>query len=437
MVTEFGDMWSRTVKVLNFGVVANTGGTGDEQSRTRRFGVFELDLRAGELRRKGTKVKLQEQPFQLLAQLLEKPGEVITREDLRNRLWPADTFVDFDHSLNAAVRRLRDALGDSAENPIYVETVARRGYRFLAPVDTQPANGSGLVQAIPAVTEKPARQAVRFHLWWIVPGAVAVVLVLLGLKLGLFLGQQHPLPVRIWRLTANPADDRVRAAAISRDGKYLAFADETGFYLRQIDTGEAHSVALPQGLTAGSVSWFPDSVHIVAALRGPGEESSLWEVSALGGSPRKICEDGRSPAVSPDGSEVAFIAGKKLREQVWLVGSDGAQPRKLVGKEGDLFGALAWSPDGSRLAYTTAQLAYGYGARGEIEILDVQGGRVQSVVLPITSVLSLAGLDGPLTWTRDGRLIYALTEPPLGNSIPTFGTLHWTRDQNPFESPHA
>ena len=74
---------------------------------------------------------MQEQPFQVLAQLLERPGEVVTREDLRNHLWPADTFVDFDHSLNAAIRRLRDALGDSAENPTFVETVARRGYRFL------------------------------------------------------------------------------------------------------------------------------------------------------------------------------------------------------------------------------------------------------------------------------------------------------------------
>ena len=113
------------------------------QQVIRRFGVFELDLKAGELRRHGHKIKLQEQPFQVLSQLLEKPGEVITREELRNRLWPADTFVDFDHSLNAAIRRLRDALGDSADNPTFVETVARRGYRFLAPVSLGAVNGNG------------------------------------------------------------------------------------------------------------------------------------------------------------------------------------------------------------------------------------------------------------------------------------------------------
>lgn len=96
------------------------------------FGVFEADLRAGELRRNGSKVKLQEQPFQILAMLLERPGEIVTREELRARLWSADTFVDFDHGLNSAIRRLRDALGDSAENPSFVETLGRRGYRFIA-----------------------------------------------------------------------------------------------------------------------------------------------------------------------------------------------------------------------------------------------------------------------------------------------------------------
>ena len=116
----------------------------DNSSRIVRFGVFEVDLRAGELRRGGQKMKLQEQPFQVLAALLERPGEVVTREELRGKLWPADTFVDFDHSLNAAIKRLRDALGESAERPIFVETVARRGYRFIAPVD----DGSGGVHDI-------------------------------------------------------------------------------------------------------------------------------------------------------------------------------------------------------------------------------------------------------------------------------------------------
>src|SRR5437016_528586 len=100
-----------------------------------RFDSFELDLRAGELRKEGSKIRLQDQPFQILAMLLEHPGQVVTREELRSRLWPSDTFVDFDHSLNKAINKLRDALGDSAENPQFVETLPRRGYRFLVPVN--------------------------------------------------------------------------------------------------------------------------------------------------------------------------------------------------------------------------------------------------------------------------------------------------------------
>src|SRR5258708_6064806 len=102
------------------------------------FGIFEVDLRAGELRRNGSKVKLQDQPFQVLAFLLERPGQIVTREELQARLWPVDTFVDFDHGLNAGIKRLRNALGDSAENPRFVETLARRGYRFRAPISRTP-----------------------------------------------------------------------------------------------------------------------------------------------------------------------------------------------------------------------------------------------------------------------------------------------------------
>ena len=100
------------------------------------FGVFEVDTRSGELRRQGSKVKLQEQPFQVLVSLLERPGEVVTREELTKRLWPDNTFVDFERGLNAAVAKLRLALNDSAEQPLYVETVARKGYRFIATVST-------------------------------------------------------------------------------------------------------------------------------------------------------------------------------------------------------------------------------------------------------------------------------------------------------------
>src|SRR5579864_7716592 len=158
-------MGNKPRKVLNSEVVGSSNGANQGSAR-RRFGVFEVDLRAGELRRSGLKVKLQEQPFQVLALLLENPGEIVTRDDLRNRLWPADTFVDFEHSLNAAIKRLRDALGDSADNPTFVETVARRGYRFLAPV-IAPVNGNGILEA-PALITAPISRHARLRPGWIV-----------------------------------------------------------------------------------------------------------------------------------------------------------------------------------------------------------------------------------------------------------------------------
>ena len=112
------------------GPKAQPGGTGGP-APTVRFGSFELDLRRRELRKQGRRIRLQEQPFQLLQILLESPGNVVSREQIQKRLWPEDMVVEFDHGINAAVKRLREALRDSAERPRYVETVARRGYRFI------------------------------------------------------------------------------------------------------------------------------------------------------------------------------------------------------------------------------------------------------------------------------------------------------------------
>src|SRR6266850_1797234 len=117
-----------------------------QASRVLQFGAFEVDLRTGSLRKSGARIKLQEQPFQILAMLLEKPGDMVTREELRQKLWPADTFVDFDNGLNTAIKRLREVLGDSAESPRFIETLPRRGYRFIYPVNG--ARATAEVQAL-------------------------------------------------------------------------------------------------------------------------------------------------------------------------------------------------------------------------------------------------------------------------------------------------
>ena len=126
-------------------------------TREVRFGVFKVDLRTGELYKHGLRLKLQDQPFKILVLLLERPGDVVTREELRQKLWPADTFVDFDTSLNTAIKKLRDALCDSAEKPRYIETLPRRGYRFIAPVENGDLTPPATVHEEPAVVPPTRR----------------------------------------------------------------------------------------------------------------------------------------------------------------------------------------------------------------------------------------------------------------------------------------
>ena len=130
------------------------------RSHVRRFGTFEVDLRARELRKGGIRIRLQDQPFEILVMMLERPGDIVTREELRERLWPAGTFVDFEHSLNAAIKRLRAALGDTADNPRFVETLHRRGYRFIAavePTDRQPS--ARTLRVVRPIGVSPAQDA--------------------------------------------------------------------------------------------------------------------------------------------------------------------------------------------------------------------------------------------------------------------------------------
>ena len=152
-----------------------------------RFGAYEADLRTGELRKHGLRIKLQDQPFQILAMLLERPGELVTREQIQQKLWPSDTFVDFDHSLNTAIRRLRDALSDSADNPRFIETLPRRGYRFLGQVDARPgtqslevaASGELAVQVEAAPSPTPGQLPIRSQL--LLVAVLALVCVALAL----------------------------------------------------------------------------------------------------------------------------------------------------------------------------------------------------------------------------------------------------------------
>src|SRR5579872_1126601 len=183
------------------GTIANSGHDYPMQAppvRRVSFGVFEMDLETGELRKHGLRIRLQPQPFDVLAMLVERAGHVVTREELQQKLWPANTFVDFDHGLNKAINKIREALGDSAETPRFVETVARRGYRFLAdvrmtvpaaaaipplPADSPIPSAPTVTTALDRAIEAPAPSLLRSrHAWtWVLAASVVLMLASAGL----------------------------------------------------------------------------------------------------------------------------------------------------------------------------------------------------------------------------------------------------------------
>src|SRR5262249_5843127 len=197
---------------------------------TIRFRVFVLDARWGKLGKQGVRIRLQDQPLLILKALLERPGEIVTREELRARIWPADTFVDFDHGLYSAMKRLRDALGDSADNPRFIETLSRRGYRFIAPVtgahEVTQASVSPQVLVVPSATEArtetpPPRLARRMALvgLGVLVGSAALVV---ALKVG-------GLQSWIWgNISARPPRSLavLPLANLSSDPAQEYFADE-------------------------------------------------------------------------------------------------------------------------------------------------------------------------------------------------------------------
>src|SRR5262252_2284215 len=197
-----------------------------------RFGPFELSERDGEVRKHGVRIKLQEQPFRVLLELLANAGMLVTREELQQKLWPADTFVDFDVGLNSAIRKIRQALGDDADHPHYIETAAKRGYRFLAPVNktsvlvnqnaAPPQPVSNPVGTEPeTVGSEHALTSEKHRRWYVMLTVLAIVA--LGILWRVKRGALYPLVEK--RITANPAEAPIHAAVVSPDGKYVAYAD--------------------------------------------------------------------------------------------------------------------------------------------------------------------------------------------------------------------
>ncbi|MGD0578429.1 MAG: winged helix-turn-helix domain-containing protein, partial [Bryobacteraceae bacterium] len=258
-------------------------------SRKIRFGAYELDEAARELRKNGLSVRLQDQPWEVLLALLERPGEVVSREDLQRRLWPDGTFVDYEQSLNKAVNKLRDALCDSADRPRYVVTVARRGYRFVAPVELEGP------KEVPA----PIIQAARSHrrTGW---GAGA-----LGLVVGILVTGLWPVPAPRTRVTQLTHGGRLQSGFLAVHGGRILYTSE----------GEQSPNQ------AAAQIW-----------------TEFWSISTDGGEPKREKMTFLNPEYEAwlrlaDSRQGGILVGARAagatRGKMWLAGFDGSKPRPI------------------------------------------------------------------------------------------------------------
>jgi eukaryotic-like serine/threonine-protein kinase len=292
-----------------------------------RFGVFELDMRSGELRRAGTRISLQDQPLKVLNALVEHPGEVVTREELKRRIWPNDSFGDFDHAVNVAVAKLRAALGDSADVPRYVETLPRRGYRFMFPVALPTALDSGARSGEAETEVKPAKRS-----FWFLWAAAAATIVIVGLIVGswLFFSRKTYAPMQL------SAELPVGAGIDRFFGAQLALS--------------------------------PDGTHIVVSEDEPDRNwrLAMRSVDQSQFVPLSGADHASRPFFSPDGQWLAFFADHKLKK----LPVQGGVPVTLVDAPG-YSGGASWGDDGNIIA------AFSGGTSGLVRVPSGGGAPVQ------------------------------------------------------------
>jgi Tol biopolymer transport system component/DNA-binding winged helix-turn-helix (wHTH) protein len=326
-----------------------------ETHRLIRFGAFEVDLQSGELRKGAMKLKLSGQPFQVLAILLERPGEVVTREELQKRLWP-DTFVDVDHNLNTAINKIREALGDSAESPRFIETLPRRGYRFNMPID----DADGPARRIDATNNESSSRSRAFTFKMSISLGLGVLLV----GGGVVLYKKHSALASRKQRTLTPLtfnDGLQIGATWSPDGRFIAYSSDHGgksdIWVKQVSGGDPVQVTKGPGQN-WQPDWSPDGKYI--AYRSEEGEGGLFVVPALGGSglQRRVASFGFFPLWSPDSTQILFRKHFTTlgvgTDRFYIVKLDGGAPRSVVGDFNAPYGleadSAAWHPDGKRIS---------------------------------------------------------------------------------------
>ncbi len=326
----------------------------DRAPQILQFGVFEVDLAQGELRKHGQRIKLQERPFQLLAALLERPGQVVTREELSRRLW-TDTLVDFDNGLNIAAKKIREALDDDATTPRYLETLPRRGYRFIAPVQPRlsqpqpPAPPQPLVQPKPPSSPPPVATVPPPTSRRGMYGRAAIFIVILFLAVRLYWLATSVHPARLIQVVQLTQTGRVELGnGVATDGTRVYFTqrDAGRWSLAQVSVEGGTPLPLPLPLeqplsNPDILDISPDRANLLVSSGAGGQvERPFWIVPTVGGSPRRLGDvTGHAGAWSRDGSHIVFARGGAL----FVVTSDGVNSRKLLDTPGIPY-SLRWAP---------------------------------------------------------------------------------------------
>lgn len=360
------------------------------------FGLFEVDSPAGELRKSGIRIKLQDQPFQILLILLERPGEIVTREELQKRLWQQDTFVDFDRGLNSAVKKLRRALGDDAENPRFIETLHRRGYRFIGQVrgEAPPAKLVSVPLSSPGASTNSEPLPIRARprnlraLAWSIPA----LLILAGVTVWLAWPAEPP---RITGYTQITHDNRLKTAIVT-DGERLYFNELRGdhFVVAQVSAagGETSVLAIPfQNVWLNDIA-ADGSALLVGGLEGTRKIFPLSSVPLPTGSPQRLNDlSGHSATWSRDRSVTVFANGSIIYSAM----GNGSQPRKLLTVNGTVSG-LRFSPDGRRLRFEVTNPRNASSALWE---MNGDGSSLHALL----AGGSQTSQECCGNWTRDGR----------------------------------
>jgi DNA-binding winged helix-turn-helix (wHTH) protein/Tol biopolymer transport system component len=328
------------------------------------FGLFEADIASGELYCSGRRVPLQEKPFRILARMLDQPGEVVTREELRKQLWPDGISVDFDEGLDTAVKKLRYALGDSAQNPTFLETIPRRGYRFIAPVSLRDLSPTVPI-VIDATPSAPSSAALPVRFTKL--GFFLVLLLfalLLAVAYGVFRWRSRARQPALSRLqmTALTHNGQVQGVAISPDGQYVVYAsgaaDRQSLWLHEV-AGQRDQQLVPTGAGFHGLTFSPDngSIYFVRSDKNDPYFKYLYVTPTQGGTVRKLITDVDSPvSFSPDGTRFVYEHCLQPRDDVELriANADGSNDRVLTvihhGSGMFFQPGPNWSPDGRTIA---------------------------------------------------------------------------------------